>query len=428
VDELLDRPYPGYLVEFGPALVHHLWQGQAWAKTAAYALCVGTGAMKVYALREAMAAFERAIQALENISDPPFALTFEALIRWEEAAFKFKPYAEQLQKLGRAEQLARERNDKPRLIQALHWTANVHLARGLWMRAGPTLLECLALAEELDNERLSVRPVYFKALMTTLTNPRDAVALLDRTLQLTRKYNDRHVEALALGTKAQMYAQLGEFSPAQETLTQAFQALQRTDSPLTESDVNLLAGWTYLAMGETERGLKHARYSVEKAIATDNMDCICYGFACVGFGNLEIQNIAEAAPAFREAVKRSEITGAVIPQLMGQAGLAMIQFSNGRTEAIAEMEVALEAMQTYQDPVFAAEVSRMLGVCLIQSGDLKRAEGYLNAAVDFYRQIGMRPFLARTLFVQAQLYSHQNRPTDAQSARSEAETLMAALN
>jgi transcriptional regulator with XRE-family HTH domain/tetratricopeptide (TPR) repeat protein len=425
--EALDRPYPDCLVAFGPSLVHHFWHGQDWAKAAGYALCVGAGARKVYAMREAIAAFERAIHALDNLPDPPFELVFEAIIRWEEAAFKFKPYAEQFQQLARAEQIARDHHDKPRLIQTLHWTANVHLARGLWMRAGPALMECLALAEELGNDRLSVRPVYFKALMTTLMNPRGALALLERALELARKYGDRHVEALTLGTKAQMHAQLGEFGRAREILQQTYEALRHTDSPLTESDVDLLAGWTYLAMGDTQRGLEYGQRSVKKAIATDNMDCICYGFDCVGFGNLEMQSIAEATSAFTEAVKRSEMTGAIIPQLLGQAGLAMAQFCDGRIEAIADMETALVTMNTHNDQVGAAEVARMLGTCLTQLGDLGRAEGYLNTALDFYRQMEMRPYQVRTLFTLAELFTQQDRLADAHNAQVEAKALTQAL-
>jgi adenylate cyclase len=426
--EVLDRPYPDCLVAFGPSLVHHFWHGQDWAKAAGYALCVGAAAMKVYGLREAMAAFERARQALDNLPDPPFELIFEAIIRWEEAAFKFKPYAEQLEHLARAEQLARDRDDKPRLIQALHSIANVHLARGLWMRAGTALTECLALAEELGDEKLSVRPAYFQALMTSLENPYRAVALLERALQLARRYGDGHVEALSLGTKAQVQAQLGEFRQARETLLQTGEALQRTDSPLTESDVDLLTGWTYLAMGNTQRGLEYGRRSVQKAMATDNMDCICYGFDCVGFGNLEMQRIAEATSAFAEAVKRSEATGAIVPQLLGEAGLAMARFLDGHVEATAELEAVLARLQAVKAHVGAADAARMLGMFLAQLGDLDRAEGYLTTALDFYRQMEMRPSLVRTLFALAELFARQDRPANARDARAEAETLMAVLN
>lgn len=423
----LARPYPEWLIEFGPTLIHHFWHGQEWAKAAIYALYVGAGAMRVYALREAMDAFERAIQALDHLPAPPFELLFEAVIRWEEAAFKFKPYAEQLQQLARAEQMARDHNDKSRLIQALHWTANVHLARGVWMRAGPALMECLALSEELGNEKLSVRPVFFKALMTTFVNPREALALIERALDLARRYEDKHIETLSLSNKAQTLAQLGTFAEARDVMQQARDALQNTDSPLTESDVDLLAGWTYLAMGDTQQGLEYGQRSVKKAIATDNMDCICYGYDCVGFGNLEMQRIAEATTAFTEAVKRSEMTGAIIPQLLGQAGLAMAQFCGGRSEAIADLEAALVAMQTYNNHAGAADAARMLGTCFLQLGDLDRAEGHLNRALDFYRQTQMRPYLVRTLFTLAQLFTQQGRPDIAHNAQTEAEIFMATI-
>ncbi len=118
VGAALARPSPDCLIEFGPALVHHFWHGQAWAKAATYALCVGAGAMRVYALRDAIGAFEQAIQALDHLPDARYELLVEAIIRWEEAAFQFKPYAEQLQQLARAEQVARDHSDKPRLISS----------------------------------------------------------------------------------------------------------------------------------------------------------------------------------------------------------------------------------------------------------------------------------------------------------------------
>jgi tetratricopeptide (TPR) repeat protein len=263
--------------------------------------------------------------------------------------------------------------------------------------------------------------------MTTLMNPRGALALLERALELAQKYRDWHVEAITLSTQAQMHAQLGEFRQAREAMRQTSAALQRADSPLTESDVDLLTGWAYLAMGDTQQGLEYGQRSVEKAIATDNMDCICLGFDCIGFGNLEMQRIAEAMSAFAEAVKRSEMTGAIVPKLLGQAGLAMAQFFDGRVEAIADLETTLATMQTYNDHAGAAEVARMLGTCLIQLGDLGRAEGYLTKALDFYRQMGMRPYLVRTLFTLAQLFVQQDRPADARSAQAEAEALAATL-
>ena len=155
---------PDQLIKFGPALVHHFWLGEAWDLAAAYALEVGKQARGRYAMREAIANFEQALSALEHQVGVPYERIFDAILDWEEAAFKFRPYQEQLQSLARAEAIARQHQDQPRLIQALHWTANVFLSRGLWTRAGPALMECLALAQELNNEQLSVRPIVLQGV------------------------------------------------------------------------------------------------------------------------------------------------------------------------------------------------------------------------------------------------------------------------
>lgn len=420
----LDRPYPECLTRFGPALVHHFWQGEEWMKAASYAICMGVAAMRTYALREAIDYLELAQQALDKTPDPPQELIYEATLRWVEAAFKFQPYTEQLHRLERAERIARELKDKPGLIRALHWRSNVHLARGLWMRAGPALMECLALADEVGDERLSVRPVYFKALTTTFLNPRESLVLLEQAIYLARKYKDRHVEIIALGTEAQMHAQLGKFEQAHELLQQTYNSLRRTDSPLTESDVDLATAWTYLAMNDAKQGLEYGQRSVEKAIAIDNMDCICYGFDCIGYGNLEMQHVAEAAQAFEEAIERSKKSGAVIPRLMGKAGLAMAQFYSGRVEAMQDLEKAMTRLKRFDNHVGAANAARMLGICLIQVGNLERAKHFLDTACDFYRQTEMYPSLIRTLRSLAKLLEKLHRSSDAQQVKVEVEKLM----
>ena len=145
--------------------------------------------------------------------------------------------------------------------------------------------------------------MYFKALMTTFADPHGALTF-EQALALARQYHDRRIEALSLATKGQMYAQIGQFAQSQENMQRAYQILPEVDLPLTELDVDLLAGWAFLAMGDLQHGLEYGQHSVEKAIATDNMDCICSGFNCVGFSYLELQRIPEAELAFTQAIGR----------------------------------------------------------------------------------------------------------------------------
>jgi transcriptional regulator with XRE-family HTH domain/tetratricopeptide (TPR) repeat protein len=416
-----------HLDQFGAGLVHHFWLGQLWHKAAVYALQMGQRARLRYAMREAIAFFEQALQALAQQPDSPEELTFDAILLWQEAAFKFKPYEQQLTQLSHAEGIARRKHDRLRLIQALHWTANVFLARGLWTRAGPALTECLALAEELNNERLSVQPLYFKGLMTSFANPRLALQWINHALDLAHHYGDLHTEALAFATKGQVLAQSGEFAGSLKAIEDARQIVTRLGSPLTESDVDLLAAWACLAMGKTEIALELGQRSVQKAIATDNMDCICNGLACIGYSNLELQRIPEAQSAFEKGIERSALSGAMIPKLNGQAGLAMTRFMSGQAEAIEELEGVIGEMHLYQNEVGAANAAYMLGRCFLQLGALERANTYFTKALEYYRQTQLKPFLARTLMAMAELSEKQGRSSDALEARQEAEELINTL-
>ena len=422
VGEALERASLDHLDEYAALLAHHYQRGEAWPKAIEYSMRAGAGAMSVYALREAIGHYERALQALEKSLDAPPVQVYDATMGWIQAATKFRPYAEQLRRLAHAEQIARELNDKSRLAQALYWTGNVHRASGYNLRATPPLVECFHLAEELGDEKLAMIPTYYMALVMMDADPRGALALFDRAIELARKYADKDVEAYALGTKAMAEARLGQFPQSQRDIHSAFSAVgeAKVRSPVTESDVNLYAAWSYLDMGDVQHGLEYGERGLDTAIAADNMDCICYGFACLGFGHLQAQKLPEAINAFEEAIRRSQFSGAAQVENLGRSGLAIAQFFSGRPDAIQEMETALAKAQALGDQLGAALVSQTLGEILTHSSELDRALNYLNAALDYYRRAELRPYLARGLQSLAAVYEQQGDTSEAERARSEA--------
>ena len=134
---------PEYLDTFGPALLHHALLGEEWTKAAGYARELGIRARGRYAMREAIAYHEQALQALDGQAQPAGEAVIDTLLAWQEAAFNFTPYDVQLERLSRAEQIARKLNDKPRLVRVLHWKANVLLARTLEpSRTSPNRIPC----------------------------------------------------------------------------------------------------------------------------------------------------------------------------------------------------------------------------------------------------------------------------------------------
>jgi tetratricopeptide (TPR) repeat protein/transcriptional regulator with XRE-family HTH domain len=413
------------LDEFGPTLLHHFASGEEWAKAATYAYELGDRARQKYAMREAIAYFEQALHALDQVAEPKQDLMFDVLLGWEDAAFGFTPYKEQLAQLSRAENIARILNDKPRLIQALHSTASVLVARGLWTRAGAALQESLTLAEEMGDERLAARPLFFKALMTSFADPAHALQWTARAGELSRKYEDSKLEALVCGIEGHLFAQLGAFERSRQALSNARQISDHVESPLLKSDVDLFSAWAWLSMGNLEQAMEFGEQSVQRAIATENMDCICSGMVCIGYINLELGRISDAAAAFDKGIERSEVSGAIVHQQNGQAGLAMTRFIGGQPDAIQDLERIIADMRLIDNHVGAAGASYLLGNCLIQLGKFEQALNALNDAVDFYRHSQMLPFLARALESVAALMDIEGRTAEAQEHRSEAESLRA---
>lgn len=416
----IEHLYPNELNENAARLAEHFWLGEEWQDAADYAQLAGTNALRVYALREAMNHFDRALAALELVPSPAPLQMFDVLLGWAEAAAKFRPYAEQLDRLARAEKIARDRDDKPRLAQVLYRIGGVHTSQGHNLRAGAPLTECFTLADELGDERLTIAPTYFMGMVTLDSNPRAAIPLFDKAIDLARRYENPDMEAVALTTKAWAHARLGEFAGAHAALERAQGLLPQVKSPMNASDVDLFTGWSFLEMGDTEQGLKYGQRGLEKAAAAENMDCVCGAYLCVGFNQLTAQRLPQAQDAFREAIRESQFSGADGFENLGKAGLSIARFYSGDGEALAAFERVYMLPTVKDDPPSRALLAPQLAGMYALRGNTVRARSLLEDALGFLRANQMVPALTRTLELLAQVYEQEGDTIKAEEIRAEA--------
>jgi tetratricopeptide (TPR) repeat protein len=405
----LERAYPRHLDELAARLAEHYRLAEDWAPAATFALRAGTHALQLSALREAKSHYEHALGALAQNAHAPPEQRIDALLGWAQSAFRITPYEEQLSRLGKAETLARAADDRARLAQVLYQIGRVHVASGHNLRAAPMLAECFTLAAELGDERLTVIPTFFMGSVLIDKDPRRAIELFDRAIALARKHHQPDTVAAALGMKGMALARRGEKTLAEETTHAALESLAKVRSPMTESDVLLFAAWTYLGMGDVARGLEYGQQGVDKAIDSENVDCVCYGFACLGFGNLQAGRLAEAQADFAEAIRRSRFSGAELVENLSASGLALVEFMGGRAEALAALESTYHAAQKLDDQYGAATVALALGEIFTESGDWERAGEYLDAALDYFRRTELRPDLVRAEQARRRLDEMQTR-------------------
>ena len=403
VGRALEGLYTARLDEVAPSLAQHFWEAEDWAPAADYARRAGDGAYKIYALREAICQYDRLLSALDKAGGQREAEICDAILSWATAAAKFRPYAEQLERLLRAEQIARRLGDQRRLAEALHSIGTVHLAMGHSMRAVPVLNEAFLLAEALGDEALATFPSFHAALVRMDSDPQAALPMFDQTIALARKYANPELEAYALSTKGMALARLGRFAESQAMEQAALDIVQAGVSPVTESDIELFAGWAYLDMGDTQAGLAHGQRGVACAIATDNFDCICGALACVGFGQLQSQHLPEAIEAFEHAIEQTKTSGAVRFEVLSRGGLALAQMAGGQASALADLEQAAARASEVHDPFTEAMFFQALAQIHLARGNRTSAQAYLDKALDYYQRNNMGPYLARALETQAAL-------------------------
>ena len=239
------------------------------------------------------------------------------------------------------------------------------------------------------------------------SDPHAALDLFEQAVSLAQKYQNPDVLASALATQAMLYARLGETATAQNKLREAFDALGQVQSPMTESDVMLYAAWAWLDMGDPACGLEWGQKGVDKALASENMDCLCYGFACLGFGNLYSNDTASARQAFQEAVRRSHFSGAQQVENLAALGWAMSKYLSGDTGTLTELETEFEHATELGNPFVAALAAQTLGEIYLQQNDLASAGTYLDRASSYFTRAGLKPYLERARSAQMQLTQKQ---------------------
>ncbi|MCA1554069.1 MAG: hypothetical protein LC737_06795 [Chloroflexi bacterium] len=412
--------------ELAALLAHHFFAAEDWLRAARYSMRAGARALRMHAQHEAGDHYQQALRAWERVPDAPASDVIDALLGWSQAAFKYKPFPQVLEQLAQAEQMARALHDTRRLVEVLSAITKVHLTSGYATRGVPMAVEAYALARELGDERLMLTPACLSAYARIDLDPRGTVTHLNDTVALARKYGELQDEAYALGIKAMACARLGQFAQSEHAIRQALDIVSILDSPFADSDAHLFAGWSYLDMGDAQRALAYGQQGVAKAMAAENMDCICFGFACVGFGNLQARNVHAARASFEEAVRRSHASGAAPIEGIGRAGLAITKFLGRETQDVSEIERALAQSRAGGNPFMAAQLSQALGEIMLLAGQLAQAEHYLGEALAYYRPNKMQPYIARTLETLAQVNAQQGRAADAEQARAESERAWAA--
>ncbi len=262
----------------------------------------------------------------------------------------------------------------------------------------------------------------------SLGEPGPAEESYRQALAIRRTIGDRAGEAQALNNLAVLYRGLGEIGEALKAYGEAREILATLDDRRQEASTLNNLGVAYMAIGEAERArlyltqalaLRRAVEDRRGEIATLN-----------NLGRLEHQiGTADKAVSFHsQALEVARAISDARNEGLSRSYLGEALAEAGRSaEALAELDKALALQRQTGDRASEATTLGHKGEALAASGQVAEALPLFEQALLGLRAAGDRINEVATLFTRARALRDRGKPGDLESAASDAEAAIAAL-
>jgi tetratricopeptide (TPR) repeat protein len=269
----IEQLYPGRLPEQVERLAHHAVRGEVWDKAVDYSEQAGHKAAARWAHPEAVAYFDRALQAQKGLaaSHQSHEQAIDLHLAARASLLALGEHDRIRDDLRDAEALAVAIDDRHRLAQVACDLANWYWIAGEHHRAIDASQRALALGASLDDFGLAVRTNHYLGHANySLGKYPQAIAFYRRNVEnltgdLARECFEPGTVAAAAsrGFLTLCLAECGEFAEGMATLVQAFEIAEGVDHAyalLTAcwavGHLNLRQGKLEAAMAALERGLR----------------------------------------------------------------------------------------------------------------------------------------------------------------------------
>jgi class 3 adenylate cyclase len=427
--EVLERLSPDRLTEQVERLAHHALRGEVWAKAVTYSQQAGVRAYDRAAFREAVAAFEQALQALAYLpeSGDTRVLALELRLALGDALSALGAYRRLLTLFGEAEVLARALDDRARLGQVLAGMAIVLRITGDHEGALAAGEQALALAVELGEPTLQVFASY------TLGQACQAIGDFGRAAALLRwsvEAADR--DAGTLGTDLRILSRawlalplstLGAFTEGRRHGQEALRLATLAGRGIIPSVVHGCLGLLYLAQGDLEQASGVLEKGLALCHASGNRDFWRMIVASLGYVAALQGRLAEGHTLLEEAISEGLRMGALLNQARRVAQLSEVcRLAGHDAKAGQHARQALDLARQHKERGNEALALHQLGVVQAHADppDVAQVEASYRQALALADELGMRPLQAHCHRGLGTLYATTGQAEQAQAALSTA--------
>jgi tetratricopeptide (TPR) repeat protein len=438
--QVLEAQFPETVATQPALLAHHALGGELWDKAVAYFRQAGEQAVTRSAHQEAVAAFERALGAVQHLPDShdTHAQTIDLRLALRHALGPLGELGRLFVNLQDAQALAAALGDQHRL----GWVSAYLLAHfalvGELDRALVSGQRALTIAAALGDVGITVTAQYYlgavyyilgdyhQAVQYSQTN----VACLHGALSQERfglpglaSVHSRSVLVVSL-------AECGVFTEGRVLAEEGVQIAETADHPFSRVMAYWGMGLGALRQGDLSQAIAVLARALHLAQEVYIRLLVPWVAAPLGAAYALAGRTAEALPLLEQAVEQAVAMGFMADQalrvvLLGEAYLLASRLGEAYTQA----QHALEFSRAHQERGHEAYALWLLGEIAAQQEPLEaeQATAHYRQALALAEELGMRPLQAHCHRGLGTLYSQAERFEEARVALSTAIMLYRAM-
>jgi class 3 adenylate cyclase/tetratricopeptide (TPR) repeat protein len=434
--EALEALAPDQVTAPVERLAHHALRGEVWDKAVTYCQQAGARADARAALREAVASFDQALQALAHLPEPrdTRALAIDLRLALASALSQLGEYGRGLTLLVEAEVRARALDDRARLGRVLAGMAFGLRATGDADGAVSAGQQALALAAALGDSALQRQASYQLGLAYQSIGAFDrAAALLRRNVEVADREAGTPTTRMRIISQAWLGLTLGALGVFAEGRRHGEEALRlatlegRRNTPIIAHNC---LGHLYLTQGDLEPAIRVLQQGLALSRASGGRTQWRRIAAALGFAYALQGRLAEGRALLEEALSESIRTGALAGQAYRVAWLSEVcRLAGCSDEAWQRARQALDLARQQKERGNEARALQQLGVVYAHADPpgVAQAEAYYQQALALAEALGMRPLQAHCYLSLGTLYATTGRRQQARAALSTATEMYRAM-
>ena len=403
--EAIESRHVDRLAEHAERLAHHAIRGEVWDKAARYGQQAGDRSAALCVDAEAVAHYQRALEALAHVSvtkdsvraaiDVRLALR-APLWRGGQLGRLFEIFRE-------AEALGTQHDETERLDEVYSFFLQYYWAKAEYDRAIPYGRQCIETGQRRDNLGLQVTGHYYLGgCYHALGEFRQAVthylAIVDM-LRGPRESERFGMSGLpysgASALAAQCFIEMGEMDRAAELLHQGERVANAVNHLYSKVPLAVVRGHLFLQVGRPSEAVKLLEPVV--ALCRDNnfVGQTMRALTALGHGYVLEGRPHDAVPLLQEAIALQEAAGAFVDRAfwvrtLGEAYRRAGQLDEAEATARSALEFAIRQRERGQE----AWVHALLGDIAIDRGDPEDGRHQLAHAQGMAVELGMRVLVA----------------------------------